>query len=43
MEKFIALSPSTKKILKVARMSASLPVNVLITGQIGVGRLLLAF
>jgi DNA-binding NtrC family response regulator len=43
MEKFIALSPSTKKILKVARMSASLPVNVLITGQTGVGRKLLAF
>jgi transcriptional regulator with PAS, ATPase and Fis domain len=43
MEKFIALSPSTKKIIKVAKMSASLPVNVMISGQAGVGRKLLAF
>ena len=42
MKKFIALSPSTKKILKVAKMSATLPVNVLITGEAGVGRKLLS-
>ncbi len=42
MEKFIALSESTKKILKVAQMSVSLPVNVMIIGQSGVGRKLLA-
>ena len=42
MEKFIALSPSTKKIIKVAKMASSLPVNVLITGQAGVGRKLLS-
>ncbi len=43
MEKFIAHSESTKKILNVAKMSASLPVNVLITGEDGVGRKLLAY
>ncbi|MBT3280238.1 MAG: sigma 54-interacting transcriptional regulator [Campylobacteraceae bacterium] len=42
MEKFISSSPSTKKILKVAQMSASLPVNVMIIGQSGVGKKLLA-
>ena len=42
MEKFIALSESSKKILKVAQMSVDLPVNVIILGQIGVGRKLLA-
>jgi DNA-binding NtrC family response regulator len=42
MKNFIALSPSTKKILKVAKMSATLPVNVLITGEAGVGRKLLS-
>ncbi len=42
MEKFIALSPSSKKALHVAKMSASLPVNILISGDIGVGKKLLA-
>ncbi len=42
MSKFIALSPSSKKILHIANMSANLPVNILITGEFGVGRKLLA-
>jgi len=42
MDKFIALSQSTKKILSIAQMASSLPVNVLISGDIGVGKTLLA-
>lgn len=42
MDKFIALSPSSKKILKIAQISSDLPVNVIILGSIGVGRKLLA-
>jgi DNA-binding NtrC family response regulator len=42
MEKFISYSPSTKKILKVVQMSISLPVNVMIIGQNGVGKKLLS-
>jgi DNA-binding NtrC family response regulator len=42
MEHFIAVSPVSQKIYKIAQMSSSLPVNVLITGQTGVGRKLLA-
>lgn len=38
MEKFIALSGSSKKALHVAKMSASLPVNILILGEVGVGK-----
>ena len=42
MNKFIARSQSTKKILSIAQMASSLPVNVLISGDIGVGKTLLA-
>ncbi|MCK5111698.1 MAG: hypothetical protein KAQ94_09275 [Arcobacteraceae bacterium] len=42
MEKFIAKSQSSKKILKIAQISSELPVNVIILGQIGVGRKLLS-
>ena len=42
MEKFISISQASKKVLKIAKMSADLPVNVIIFGQIGVGRKLLA-
>ena len=42
MNKFLALSPSTIKILKIAKMSIDLPVNIIILGQIGVGKKLLA-
>ncbi|MEA3383595.1 MAG: sigma 54-interacting transcriptional regulator [Campylobacterota bacterium] len=42
MNKFITSSESSKKILNIAQMSASLPVNVLIIGEIGVGKKLLA-
>ena len=42
MDKFIALSPSSKKILKIAQISSNLPVNVIILGEMGVGRKLLA-
>jgi len=42
MEKFIALSSSSKKILKIAQMAISLPVHCIISGQVGVGRKILA-
>ncbi len=42
MEKFIAKSQSSKKILKIAQISSQLPVNVIILGQMGVGRKLLS-
>jgi len=41
MENFIALSPSSKKALHIAKISAPLPVNILISGEIGVGKKLL--
>ena len=41
MEKFIALSASSKKALHVAKISAPLPVNILIYGEVGVGKKLL--
>lgn len=42
MKKFIALSEASKKIIQIARMSSTLPVNVLIFGPVGVGKRLLA-
>ena len=41
MENFIALSPSSKKALHIAKMSAPLPVNILIYGEMGTGKKLL--
>ncbi|MEA3353710.1 MAG: hypothetical protein U9Q33_07855 [Campylobacterota bacterium] len=41
MKKFIAQSEASKKILNIAQMSSSLPVNILISGPIGVGKKLL--
>lgn len=41
MENFIALSQSSKKALHIAKISAPLPVNILIMGDIGVGKKLL--
>ena len=40
--KFIAKSESSKKLLNIAQMSSSLPVNVIITGETGVGKKILA-
>jgi DNA-binding NtrC family response regulator len=42
MEKFIAQSEISKQILKSAKLSADLPVNTLIYGEVGVGKKLLA-
>ncbi len=42
MENFIALSESSKKALHVAKISSPLPVNILILGDIGVGKKLLS-
>jgi DNA-binding NtrC family response regulator len=42
MQYFIAKSDISKKILKSARMSADLPINILIYGNEGVGKNLLA-
>ena len=42
MDKFIARSEISKQILKSAKLSADLPVNILIYGEIGVGKKLLA-
>jgi DNA-binding NtrC family response regulator len=42
MKKFIAKSQNSKQALKIAQMSSKLPVNVIILGQIGVGKKLLA-
>lgn len=42
MKNFIAYSESSKKILNIAQMSTALPVNVIITGESGVGKKLLA-
>ncbi len=42
MKTFIAKSETSKKILNVARMATSVPVNVLIIGEVGVGKTILA-
>jgi len=42
MKKFIAKSDESKKILNIVQVSSSLPVNVIICGEIGVGKKLLA-
>ena len=42
MKNFIAHSESSKKILNIAQMSTALPVNIIITGDEGVGKKLLA-
>ena len=42
MEKFITHSEASKKILNIAQMSSSLPVNVLIIGEQGVGKTILS-
>jgi DNA-binding NtrC family response regulator len=42
MNKFIAKSESSKKLLNIAQISSSLPVNILITGEKGVGKKILA-
>jgi len=42
MKKFIAKSDESKKILNIVQVSANLPVNVVIRGESGVGKKLLA-
>jgi len=42
MKKFIAESEESKKILNIVQISSSLPVNIIITGERGVGKKLLA-
>lgn len=42
MNKFIAKSESSKKLLNIAQMSSSLPVNILVIGPKGVGKKILA-
>lgn len=42
MKNFIAKSATSKKIINIANMASTLPVNVLIIGEIGVGKKLLA-
>jgi DNA-binding NtrC family response regulator len=42
MERFIATSQISQQILKSAKLSADLPINTLIYGQVGVGKKLLA-
>lgn len=42
MKKFIAKSPISKKLLNIAQMSSNLPVNILIVGESGVGKKILA-
>lgn len=42
MNKFIANSEESKKVLNIAQMASSLPVNILILGNKGVGKRLLA-
>lgn len=42
MKKFIAKSEESKKILNIVQVSSSLPVNVIINGDSGVGKKLLA-
>jgi DNA-binding NtrC family response regulator len=40
--KFIAKSESSKKLLNIAQMSSALPVNIIIFGEVGVGKKILA-
>ncbi|MEA2017176.1 MAG: Fis family transcriptional regulator [Campylobacterota bacterium] len=42
MKKFIANSETSKKILNIAQLSSSMPVNIMIIGEIGVGKTLLS-
>jgi len=42
MKKFIAKSEESKKILNIVQVSSSLPVNIVIRGESGVGKKLLA-
>ena len=42
MEKFIAVSAVSKKIIKIAKSTSTLKINVIILGQSGVGKKLLA-
>jgi len=42
MKKFIAQSDESKKILHIVQMSSNLPVNIMIRGESGVGKKLLA-
>ena len=42
MKKFISNSEISKKILNIAQMASNMPVNIMIIGEIGVGRTLLA-
>jgi transcriptional regulator with PAS, ATPase and Fis domain len=42
MKKFIAKSDESKKILNIVQLSSNLPVNVLVRGENGVGKKLLA-
>jgi len=42
MKKFIANSKNSKNALRMAGLASNLPVNVLIVGEIGVGKKLLA-
>ena len=43
MKKFISYSPSSKELLRIAKMSASLPVNILVLGESGVGKMPLIY
>ncbi len=42
MKRFISNSEISKKILNIAQMASNMPVNIMIIGEIGVGRTLLA-
>jgi len=42
MKEFIAISDLSKKIINIANMASTLPVNVLIIGEVGVGKKLLS-
>ena len=42
MKKFITNSVTSKKILKIAHISLNMPVNIMIIGEVGVGKTLLA-
>jgi DNA-binding NtrC family response regulator len=42
MEKFVAKSEESKKILNIVQVSSHLPVNIVVRGEIGVGKKLLS-
>jgi DNA-binding NtrC family response regulator len=42
MEKFIAVSPASKKIIQIAKVASTLDVDVIILGEVGVGKKVLA-